>query len=259
MARATVKTHTRKTKSGKTVLVKQHTKHVDKNFGVIQSKKLPTEINKRERKRISPTELSKKAVKLATNRIEDKKQAKKVVTKYKDYPHNLSVMTNAKWRNELVPNWRVNKKGERERFMIVMRKLNFTEQQFADLMKENGGLIHKIVSSKSSYNPEIYDDLKQAANLALYEAVNNYESKYNPKDPYDIQRHISSHINGYVSAEMAKQVATRFRLPHQKLVIYNKFRNFYDEYSGDYNKIYNAMKLTKKDLILRLINCIKRQ
>jgi hypothetical protein len=246
-----VKGHQRRTKKGKIVYVKSHSARKeggekkgrieplsDKSSKVSLPKKPKTESQIQEVKRLSS---------LANKRIADKEQAKKVISKYKEYPSNLKLMVDGKWKNVITDVWKTDAKGNRKKMKTVQRQVNFSNKDWEKLIKDNGALIYSVVK-KYAFNSEMWDDLKAAAMKSLFEAANNYEVKFNPSNPPDIFKHFNLHMNGMVRWELTKQLATRFQLPPQKQAIYGKFKNAYEEHGGDFNAIYDALKLKRKDL-----------
>jgi len=195
---------------------------------------------------ISDKEMLKKMSAKASSAVDNKAVSATIIDKYQNQPMNLKVMLDMSWGSQKVKKWRTED-GKRVAYMDTVRRANLNNQDWGKILKQNGGLVNVIINKKN-LNSEIREDLKQEAHRAIFDAVNGYEGKYNPKNPADLSKHIASYIGGYVDAEIARQSATRIDLPYQQRVVYSKFKQLFDLYDGDYTKMHDHLKLKKKDL-----------
>lgn len=214
-----VKAHQRRSKTGKTSFVHSYNKTTPDTAAQIKS--------------------------LASKRIKD--GAQEVIERYSQYPSNLGLMVDGKWKDALVYRQVRDAKGNLERRQVIERQVDFTNTQWASFIKENQPMIGSVVM-KYNWNPDIVDDLRAAAIRGLFNGANQYENKFNPENPPDLAKHLRTYVEGNVKAELGKLMATRFHFPSYKQILYNKFKQLYDEHGGDYDAIYNAMGLKKKDV-----------
>lgn len=227
----TVKSHIRKTKSGKVANVKQHNRDQQ---AADQAKR---DAHRAELKAITDK---------VFGSVSNNQKASAIVHKYKDRPMNMKLMVDSKWKTIKI-NVSRNKEGKIEVKPTPIKVWDISEQEWNKFIKENSPLVNRIIN-RVNFKSEIIDDLKQVGNKALFDAANSYIDKYNPTDPPDIMKYLSSAIAGSVRDEVARQTMARFSLPYNKRVLYNKFTKLFEEYNGDYDKIHEAMQIKRKDL-----------
>lgn len=237
MAETNVKPYVRVNPSGTKVLVGSHSRRVS------------------ERMKAAKSEYAKLEKKI--NAIEDSEKKRYIKNKYgkkkgqpSGKPANLKLMLNSRWKDVKIKKYRINKNGKRIGYMQPERRWSVSRNTWEQLLSENRPLMHKIINRYLGdfKNSDLKKDMYAQAMRAIFDAANNYEDKYNPKDPKDVVKHFSSYIAGYVRDEMARQLATRYQLPYAKRVAFSRFREHYDETRGDFNKLHDILKLRKKDL-----------
>lgn len=174
---------------------------------------------------------------IVKKKVSNRHEAQALLEKYKGRPHNLKLMVDSKWKDETVT---------RHGKQVKEPRLIATKKEWEAIINENKGLAYKIIKRYNQGGD--WEDKVQVATTAIFEAVNKYGAKYNPKEPYDLQKHLSNYIAGYVQAEVAKDYAVAINLPYQQKILYSKFKSLYDRFDGDRDAILKEMDLKKKHL-----------
>lgn len=234
MAKAVqVKSHVRKTKHG-LVRVASHS-----------SSRAAKEAKKDASKKGEITWES--AAALVDKNVENKAVRERLKQKYKKFPQMLGIMMGGKWRDADIAIEHPKADGSTEKKVEHRKHLVVSEKQWYSILKENEGLVRKIVQ-KYNRNSDLTEDLRQAARRGVWEAIGNYGDKFNPSNPPDIINVMWEHVSGRVREELGKQVASKIMLPAHKARLFAKYRQLREEHGSDYDKIAGLMTIKKKDV-----------
>lgn len=213
MAKQVVKTHTRKSKSGKIEVVKQHIRD-----RVKANKKRKLQIE--EPREAASAPVRRKTLlgndTIETEKIRKEEKEKKFVTrkgkvidnpvsydflknKYeKRFPITWKIMTSGKWKDV----------GDKKQAVL-------TNLEWKDLLKEHAGLIVNM-SKKYSYGENYgnrFNESRAIAEAGFVEGVNAYGKYFDKDKPIDFLNVTFSYVKGRLKENLANRLNAGLRIP----------------------------------------------